>query len=137
MIALAGFGAGAWWFSPRHADAQLLYAKYESVRQALIAGDTDAVRNRAVVLANAAAKEQAVAGSAAALAKANDLEAERHAFAVLSDAMIRYRATSTEQPRPVVVYCPMAKQSWLQPKGEISNPYFDASMRTCGEIKEQ
>jgi hypothetical protein len=31
----------------------------------------------------------------------------------------------------------MAKQSWLQPKGEISNPYFDASMRSCGEIKEQ
>jgi hypothetical protein len=31
----------------------------------------------------------------------------------------------------------MARHSWLQPKGEISNPYLDASMRTCGEVKEQ
>jgi hypothetical protein len=31
----------------------------------------------------------------------------------------------------------MAKHSWLQPKGEVSNPYYaDEAMRTCGEIKE-
>jgi hypothetical protein len=31
----------------------------------------------------------------------------------------------------------MAKHSWLQPKGEVNNPYYaDEAMRTCGEVKE-
>jgi hypothetical protein len=33
------------------------------------------------------------------------------------------------------VYCSMAKHSWLQAKGPISNPYLGPGMTTCGEIK--
>jgi hypothetical protein len=30
----------------------------------------------------------------------------------------------------------MAKRSWLQPEGDISNPYYaDVAMRGCGEVK--
>jgi hypothetical protein len=29
----------------------------------------------------------------------------------------------------------MAKHSWLQAKGPISNPYLGPGMTTCGEIK--
>ena len=51
--------------------------------------------------------------------------------------MIAYRAIAEETPKPQVVYCSMAKHSWLQPKGEVSNPYYaDEAMRTCGEIEE-
>jgi len=71
------------------------------------------------------------------VAQATDLERARHAFAELSDAMIAYRGKSKEQPKPVVVYCSMAKHSWLQPKGDISNPYLDASMLTCGEVTQR
>ena len=49
--------------------------------------------------------------------------------------MIAYRNESKEEPKPVVAYCSMARHSWLQATGPISNPYFGATMRTCGEIR--
>ena len=49
--------------------------------------------------------------------------------------MIAYRENGSEKPKPEVVYCSMAKRSWLQPAGDITNPYYaDAGMRGCGEI---
>jgi hypothetical protein len=54
----------------------------------------------------------------------------------VSDEVIKYRESRCCK-RPIVVYCSMEKKSWLQPEGQISNPYVDASMRKCGEIKQQ
>jgi len=34
----------------------------------------------------------------------------------------------------VVVHCSMAKGSWLQADRSVANPYYGASMLTCGEI---
>src|SRR5688572_32877854 len=106
---------------------------------ALVNQSLSDAKQRANDLANAARAEEqdAIASGADSVAKAKDLEEARHAFGNLSDAMIAYRKQSSEQPRPAVAYCSMAKHSWLQPKGPISNPYFDASMTTCGEVKEQ
>lgn len=36
-----------------------------------------------------------------------------------------------------LIYCPMAKANWLQKPDDVSNPYLDADMRDCGEIKSQ
>ncbi len=33
-----------------------------------------------------------------------------------------------------VVFCPMAKKAWIQPEGEIGNPYLGQEMPTCGEV---
>jgi Cu(I)/Ag(I) efflux system membrane fusion protein len=106
---------------------------------ALVKGSLPDAQARAKDLGEAARgnERDAIAARADAVAKATELESARHAFAELSDAMIAYRSKSTEEPKPVVVYCSMAKHSWLQPKGDISNPYLDASMQTCGEVKEQ
>jgi Cu(I)/Ag(I) efflux system membrane protein CusA/SilA len=120
-------------------EPQPLYPKYEAMRGALVAGDVEGVKAQAVELASAAKESDvdAVASTASKVASAADVEAARQAFAELSEAMIAYRATATETPKPQVVYCSMAKHSWIQPKGEVSNPYYaDEAMRTCGEIKE-
>ena len=124
-------------FLTRGGEAQPLYPKYESVRLALVNDDSSSASKRAKELAALAqASDQDLIGSkASAVAAAADLEATRHAFAELSDAMIAYRTESDEEPKPVVAYCSMAKHSWLQPNGPISNPYLGASMTTCGEIK--
>ena len=74
--------------------------------------------------------------AAATLAGAADLAAARNAFFELSKPMVRYREMVSGQ-RPVVVYCPMAKRSWLQPEGTIGNPYLGQKMPTCGEIVSQ
>ena len=126
-------------FIPRGGKAQPLYPSYESVRQALVANDVSAAKARAEDLGKVAdeSKQPAVAEKARSLANVADIEKARDAFATLSEAMIAYRTTATESPKPEVVYCSMVKRSWLQPKGEVDNPYYsDPAMRKCGEVKE-
>jgi len=135
-VAVAIIVAAAMFFT-RGGDAQPLYPKYEGARLALVADDFGSAAKRAKELSGLAkeSEQNAVAAKADALAAATDLESARHAFAELSDAMIAYRASAGEEPKPVVAYCSMTKHSWLQPKGPISNPYLGANMTTCGEIK--
>jgi Cu(I)/Ag(I) efflux system membrane protein CusA/SilA len=135
-LVVAG-GMGGYFLFLRGAPA-LLFPRYEAVRQALLRESLEGLRVHAATLAGDAwaLKQPELAGEADVLAKSSDLASARRAFAVLSDAMIAYRAAGNERPQPQVVYCSMAKHSWLQPKGEISNPYYtDAAMRGCGEVK--
>ncbi len=74
--------------------------------------------------------------AAAALTRATSLEAARDAFYDLSKPLVRWRKATIETTAPegwpTVAYCPMAKRSWLQPAGEIGNPYHGQSMLRCG-----
>jgi hypothetical protein len=134
-IVIAGF-----MLRPGAAEAKPLYPSYNAARLALGAGDVTSVGKRAAELSTVAkdSGQSVVAEKASALAIAGDLAQAREAFAELSDAMIAYRNKAAEEPKPEVVYCPMVKHSWLQPKGEINNPYYsdDPGMKSCGEVKE-
>ena len=57
----------------------------------------------------------------------------RESFGDLSNALVQFRQLVAE-PAPVVAFCSMAQKVWLQPKGEIGNPYYGQSMARCGEI---
>jgi hypothetical protein len=134
---VVALGIAAYIFFPR-AEAKPLFPRYEAVRQSLLSESLAGAKSNATALANdaRASKQPEIANDADALAKSNDIDAARSAFATLSDAMIAYRAAGDERPKPQVVYCSMAKHSWLQPKGGISNPYYaDPAMRGCGEVK--
>jgi Cu(I)/Ag(I) efflux system membrane protein CusA/SilA len=134
---LVALGIAAYTFYPR-AEAKPLFPRYESVRQALLAGSLDAVKSSAAVLASDArgSKQPEIAARAGEVAGSGDIESARHAFSALSDALVAYRAAGDEQPKPQVVYCSMSDHSWLQPKGDISNPYYaDPAMRRCGEVR--
>lgn len=113
-----------------------IFMSYEEARQALIKGSIADVQKAAKHIAVSAhsADQHKISEKAAALEKAKDLKAARLAFATLSDEVIKYRETRCCE-RPAVTYCSMEKKSWLQPAGEIGNPYVEASMRKCGEIK--
>lgn len=129
---------------------------YEAVRQALLHDTTKGVGGHATAIADQAAAleksfDAAAAGvvadsqgaceallpdivtAARKLATADDLAAARAAFGELSKPLVRYREMVPGE-RPMVVYCPMAKESWLQPEGEVGNPYFGQSMARCGQI---
>jgi len=81
--------------------------------------------------------QQALAGK-----KAADIEAARHIFESVSrwviQAVQRFGNPASETVR--LSFCPMAAGSkgayWLQRADSIENPYFGASMFTCGEIRE-
>ncbi len=71
--------------------------------------------------------------AAAGVAKATTLEGVREAFRQLSKPMAMWGTMS--KPAGVdVVFCSMAKGSWLQKSGGIKNPYYGASMLACGEV---
>ena len=114
-----------------------VFEKYETVRQALLSGSLDAVQRSANDLGDTARaeKQNAIAERASALAAAANLKGARDSFAMLSEEVIRFRDARSGN-RPVVVYCSMEKKSWLQPKGAITNPYLDESMRSCGEVRK-
>jgi hypothetical protein len=114
-----------------------LFEKYETVRQALLSGSLDDVQRTANGLGNVARaeKQNVIAERASALAAAANLKSARDSFAMLSEEVIRFR-DARSGTRPVVAYCSMAKKSWLQPKGALTNPYMDESMRSCGEIRK-
>jgi len=95
--------------------------------------------------AGAAAGQQAAQIKAAAgeVAAAADLTAQRSAFERASNALIAMvEASGNPLPRIVyVVRCPMAFDNrgarWLQDGSAIRNPYFGASMLTCGSVETQ
>ena len=114
-----------------------LFTKYESVRQSLLKSDLAGAQKHAAALATDAKKEKiaTVAELAQAVEKSRDMAGARRAFSMLSDEMIKVR-NGAKGARPAVYYCPMVKKSWLQPKGQVGNPY-DSAMALCGELKAE
>jgi Cu(I)/Ag(I) efflux system membrane fusion protein len=131
---------------------------YEKVRLVLLQDSTQGVSDQAAAMGQAlealaadltvakagvpADQLEAAAGLLAeirqgveALASAESLTAARDAFYEISKPLVRYRAIA-DGDWPAVTYCPMARKSWLQPEGEIGNPYHGQGMPRCGEIVE-
>lgn len=71
--------------------------------------------------------------AAAALSAATSLDAARDAFYDLSKPLVRW-SKAADGDKPIVAYCSMTKRSWLQPEGELGNPYYGQSMLRCGEV---
>ncbi len=124
-----------------------LISPYEKIRLALTEDSLEGVAEEAIAIrdtANASDPEAAEAGEllpdiaelAGNLAVASELATAREAFSELSKVLVRYRS-KVEGERPAVLYCAMATQSWLQPAGEVGNPYYGQSMPNCGEVVEE
>lgn len=113
-----------------------LFARYENVRQSFLKSSLKSVQTSAKALAADArtVKQPEVAKLADAVAKSPDMAKARVAFGALSNEMIKLRKQA-KGARPSVYTCPMVRQSWLQPKGQVGNPY-DASMQMCGTFVE-
>lgn len=67
------------------------------------------------------------------LRTAATIDDAREAFGSLSKAMVQYRSVVPE-PDSIVVFCSMAQKVWLQPRGDIGNPYYGQSMAGCGDV---
>jgi hypothetical protein len=104
-----------------------------------IAGVKALAKSIATQAARMGTAGQDMAKAAAALEQAADLNAAREAFGPLSDAVIA--AAKAEGWKDIgdvkVAYCPMVKRSWLQKEAQIRNPYYGASMPTCGEFPKK
>ena len=71
--------------------------------------------------------------SAQSLSKAQSLDRARESFKELSKPMAMWVTMS--KPKNIdVLYCSMAKGSWVQKRGKMSNPYYGPKMLECGEV---
>ena len=71
--------------------------------------------------------------AAAKLAKAKGIKAQREVYKELSRPLVMW-ATMSKLMTVNIVFCSMAKGSWLQREKVIANPYYGASMLRCGEV---
>ena len=76
-----------------------------------------------------------IAGAAKLIQVPEDLEETRKQYYLLSKLLVRWREWSTAEPRPVVVWCSMAKKSWLQPAGEKLFATHGTALRMRGYQK--
>lgn len=73
------------------------------------------------------------------IAHAADIKSAREAFLGLSNTLIAQLESNPGQTTAYQMYCPMAFKgkggAWLQDSKDLRNPYYGASMLTCGSQK--
>lgn len=116
-------------------------AQYVKVQTALAEDSLRGVPEAATAIAAAVKASEGklpatLATEAETLAKAGDLKAARAAFKPLSTTLIT-AAAEAKSGRYFEAYCPMAAASWIQIGRSIANPYYGASMLTCGDIRRE
>lgn len=143
-LALAGANSGF------DQGMQPILQSYLEIHDALASDKTAGIQAaaRAIATASKALDAKSVTGehaehyehlpmklekAAQKLAAAEGIDSSREAFKELSRPMAMW-GTMAKPEGVVVVFCSMAKGSWLQKKGDVRNPYYGARMLGCGEI---
>jgi Cu(I)/Ag(I) efflux system membrane fusion protein len=112
-----------------------LFKSYLQLQDALAHDEFASAQAAAATLAGLADGD--LTGPAEAAVAAADITALRVAFRELSEGVI-----ARDRPEGLgVAYCPMAFDfegaRWLQPEGDLSNPYYGATMLRCGAFAEE
>jgi hypothetical protein len=76
----------------------------------------------------------ASARAAASKLEISDLKKARDGFGPLSADLRKLVEAFPAEADAYVVYCDMAKQSWLQDSPKVLNPYYGSSMSGCGSV---
>jgi len=121
-----------------------VYQHYVHLTTALINGDEAEAKiasNAIETGAAAVADGKAMGAAAAKITDAGDIEAQRTAYADLSNNFISLvKKSGLNSGALYVDFCPMAMDDkgayWLSANKEVKNPYFGEKMMTCGEVKE-
>lgn len=143
VLLLMGFVLGL--ASPVRASesTKAIVASYLNIHAALSSDKVDGVKAAAAAIGKEAARMgaagDAIQKAAKAVGSAADLEAARTAFGPLSDAVIAAARADgwKDVPSAKVAYCSMVDRHWIQTDDKIRNPYYGASMLTCGELKKR
>jgi len=132
------------------AAMQPIAAQYATIHKALAGDSTKGVQataKRIVALAGKVSAQsvtgvhakhyadlpQKIRAAALKLSKAKTIDKQRAAFKALSRPLAMW-ATMSRPAGINVVFCSMAKGSWLQTGKQIENPYYGAKMLRCGEV---
>ena len=130
--------------SIKNDELNATYQQYLLLSDALINSDLAITKEASMALelgAKTLTGGEKLAGLAAKITAASDVEVQRALFSSLSNEMIaKVKAVGLQSGEVYVEYCPMALNdkgaSWLSNQKLVRNPYYGDSMLDCGEIKE-
>lgn len=130
-------------FAHEHATTplQTVLAEYVKIQQSLAGDSLKGVPEAAAAIVVAVKGNEgelpgATVSEAEAVGKATDIKAARAAFKPLSVTLISAASSLKEKTGHFYeAYCPMAGAAWIQADKKVANPYYGASMLTCGEIR--
>jgi len=119
-------------FCSRDLSNQDIVASYIAVQEALASDDYLKARTALLEFSHDQSGDlKALAEQAGA---AEDIDGMRRAFTALSERMSEMQLLNGY----VVAFCSMANNfegaHWVQKEGDLRNPYFGASMLSCGEV---
>ena len=120
-------------------DVGPVLTAYLAIQRALAADSLAGVKLRARQIVEAGKStpaEESIVAASQAFERVTDLASARAAFGNLSDALLAAaKRTGRLDAGVKVAYCPMARKHWLQTGETIANPYYGATMRTCGRFE--
>ncbi|MBC5840072.1 DUF3347 domain-containing protein [Flavobacterium sp. F-380] len=70
------------------------------------------------------------------IASNTDVKKQRAAFKTVSTNVYELMKVSKSHTTTYYQYCPMVKANWLSKEAAVKNPYYGASMLTCGSTVE-
>jgi Cu(I)/Ag(I) efflux system membrane fusion protein len=149
---MAGAESGGHATGTQRFDQQMepILESYLQIGNALSASSLDGVREKAEAIAKHAGTLDSASASgehaanykniptnlkeaAQALGKAKTLDDARESFKELSRPMALWVTMS--KPKNIdVLYCSMAKGSWVQKHGKMRNPYYGSKMLECEDV---
>ena len=71
-----------------------------------------------------------------AIASTTDIKNQRAAFKTVSTNIYDLLKVAKAETPTYYQYCPMVKANWLSKEAAVKNPYYGASMLTCGSTVE-
>ncbi|MCD0466658.1 DUF3347 domain-containing protein [Flavobacterium sp. ENC] len=77
-----------------------------------------------------------ITADAKAISSNQDLKKQRETFKSLSKSTYELIKASNPAETVYYQYCPMADANWLSKEKAVKNPYYGASMLTCGNVVE-
>lgn len=127
--------------NPAH---ELLLETYWQLQAALVESNAFGARKAALLLEEATKQvknKKVIVEKAIAILQEADLEKQRNHFSVISQELIQLvESEGIREGAAYVAFCPMAMEDkgayWLTQEKEVINPYFGASMLTCGSIEK-
>jgi len=130
-------------FSAHAQNTDKLLNDYISVKDALIISDPKAASSASHILYQSIKNEGNFSGKTELLKaveklnKVSGLEKQRAALDDVSTLLWKLVKGADKTNKSVYYqYCPMKKAYWLSYDKEIKNPYYGASMLSCGKIIE-
>lgn len=115
-------------------DAKLTSAKAKDLLTAITAVKMDKLKNTEHIVWMKIVKK--LTADAKSISASTDLKKQRESFKSLSKNTYDLIKVSNSGQIVYYQYCPMVDANWLSKDKAVKNPYYGASMLTCGNVVE-